>query len=257
MLSIAMFVRDEAENIERCLKSVQQVSSDIIVVDTGSKDNTVELAQKYTNKIYHKEWADDFALHRNYSFKQCSQNWILQIDADEELLFDNTDAFENFMLMLKTANETKNLNAIALPLKDWDEKKQNYRARFDAVRLFRNGTVNWKRRIHNEPVYNGNTAEFRTAYLKHYGYNMTPEQKEKKAERTIRLLKLSYKEDPTDYTSLFYLSQAYGSFKDDADMVLHYAKEYVKYKDKIAPELFMSTVYHSAASTSIIKENYD
>jgi len=257
MLSIAMFVKDEAAHIERCLKSVQKVSSEIIVVDTGSTDNTVELAKKYTNKIYHKEWVDDFALHRNYSFKHCTQKWILQIDADEELIFDDTKAFEDFMVMLKVADETKDLNAIVLPLRDWDDKKQLVRSEFDAVRIFRNGTTVWKRRIHNEPMYDGDTAVFRTAFLKHYGYNLTDEQKEKKAQRTIRLLELSIKEDPTDYNSLFYLSQAYGMYKDDPDMVLHYAEKYVAHKKDIEPKFFMSTIYHSAASINIFKKDYD
>ena len=86
MLSICMIVRDEETTLPRCLKSVQDVADEVIVVDTGSKDNTVSIARDFGAKVYHFEWRDDFAAARNESLKYASGDWIFQIDADEELL---------------------------------------------------------------------------------------------------------------------------------------------------------------------------
>jgi glycosyltransferase involved in cell wall biosynthesis len=80
-LSIALIVKNEAYILEKCLSSVKE-ADEIIVVDTGSTDNTVEIAKKFTDKIYHFEWSDDFAGARNYALSKCTGNWILTMDAD-------------------------------------------------------------------------------------------------------------------------------------------------------------------------------
>ncbi|GBR74985.1 glycosyl transferase GTA-type super family, partial [Candidatus Termititenax aidoneus] len=66
-LSVCMIVRDAAENLPLCLDSIRKIADEIIVVDTGSRDNTVAVAKKYTDKIYFFPWRDDFAAARNES----------------------------------------------------------------------------------------------------------------------------------------------------------------------------------------------
>ena len=84
-LSLCMITRNEGLLLENCLNSVKGLVDEIIIVDTGSTDNTKEIAGKFTGKIFDFEWNDDFAAARNESIKHAASDWILILDADEEL----------------------------------------------------------------------------------------------------------------------------------------------------------------------------
>jgi Glycosyl transferase family 2 len=85
-ISFCAIVKNEAENLPRCLASVQPYVDELIVVDTGSTDDTIAIAQQYGAKVSHFEWCDDFAAARNYSLSLVSGVWVLILDADEELV---------------------------------------------------------------------------------------------------------------------------------------------------------------------------
>jgi glycosyltransferase involved in cell wall biosynthesis len=80
-LSVALIVKNEAKVLDRCLSSVKG-ADEYVVVDTGSSDNTKEIAKRYTDKIYNFKWCDDFEKARNYALKKCTKDWILFMDAD-------------------------------------------------------------------------------------------------------------------------------------------------------------------------------
>jgi tetratricopeptide (TPR) repeat protein len=84
-LSLCMIAKNEAKNLARCLASVQGVVDEIIVVDTGSTDQTAALAQTFGARVFQHPWRDDFAEARNASLAPATGDWILQLDADEEL----------------------------------------------------------------------------------------------------------------------------------------------------------------------------
>ena len=83
-LSVAIIVKNEEAMIRSCLESVKD-ADEIIVVDTGSEDRTAEIAREYTKKIRPNLWEEDFSKARNFSCSLCSGEWILSIDADEQL----------------------------------------------------------------------------------------------------------------------------------------------------------------------------
>ena len=85
MLSLSMIVRDEATRIEACLRSVQDFVDEMVVVDTGSTDETVALAQACGARIEHLEWPGDFAPARNAALEHVKGDWVLVLDADEQL----------------------------------------------------------------------------------------------------------------------------------------------------------------------------
>ena len=85
MLSLSMIVRDEAAQIEACLRSVQGFADELVVVDTGSTDNTVALAQALGARVEQIEWPGDFAPARNQALEFVSGDWVLVLDADEQL----------------------------------------------------------------------------------------------------------------------------------------------------------------------------
>lgn len=85
-ISLCMIVKDEAEVLERCLSSLEDIADEIIIVDTGSKDDTVNIARTYRAKTYSMEWEEDFSKARNYSFSKASMDYILWLDADDIIL---------------------------------------------------------------------------------------------------------------------------------------------------------------------------
>ena len=84
-LSLCMIVRNEAARIERVLSCARPFCDELIVVDTGSTDNTAALAEAMGAKVFHFPWVNDFAAARNFSFDQATGDWILWLDADDWL----------------------------------------------------------------------------------------------------------------------------------------------------------------------------
>lgn len=86
-VSACVIMRDNEEEIGRCLTSLS-AADEIIVVDTGSTDRSVEIAREYTDKIYHFDWIDDFAAARNFTLEKASGDWIVFLDSDESFTAD-------------------------------------------------------------------------------------------------------------------------------------------------------------------------
>lgn len=84
-LSLCMIVKDEEEALPQCLESVQEIVDEIVVVDTGSTDRTIEVASHYGARVYSFTWGNDFAAARNESLRYVRSEWVLVLDADEVL----------------------------------------------------------------------------------------------------------------------------------------------------------------------------
>jgi len=99
-LSICVITKNESRFIETCLQSVCKIASEIIIVDSGSTDDTLEIAGKFSAKIFSIEWQNDYAYARNIAISKCTGHWIFFLDADEYL--------ENPEKMLRVLSHTKN-----------------------------------------------------------------------------------------------------------------------------------------------------
>lgn len=84
-ISVCMIVKNEEHRLARCLDSLKHIADEIVIVDTGSMDDTKQLAAQYTDKIYDFPWINDFAAARNFAFSKCSCDYIYSADADEAL----------------------------------------------------------------------------------------------------------------------------------------------------------------------------
>lgn len=82
-ISLCMIVRDEEDVLERCLESIRDIVDEIIIVDTGSVDNTKAIASGFTDKIYDFPWIDDFAAARNFAFSKGKGEYLMWMDADD------------------------------------------------------------------------------------------------------------------------------------------------------------------------------
>ncbi len=92
-ISLCMIVRNEELHIARCLESIAGLVEEIIVVDTGSVDRTIEIASHYTSNVYSYPWKDDFSDARNYSFSKASMDYCMWLDADDVLEEMEKDKF--------------------------------------------------------------------------------------------------------------------------------------------------------------------
>jgi tetratricopeptide (TPR) repeat protein len=102
LLSAALIVRDEARFIGDCLSSIAGVVDEIVVVDTGSSDETPEIARRFGSRVVNHPWREDFAEARNVSLELACGDWILYIDADERLRDPDRSAVE---ALLRDADE--------------------------------------------------------------------------------------------------------------------------------------------------------
>lgn len=204
LLSVAMIMKNEEHNLDRALGSIKPYVDEIIVVDTGSTDNSVEIVKKYTDKIYFHEWKDDFSEARNYSLQFPTCEWVLIYDADEEVKEDFAGIRE---FLEKLPDDVNTVYLPTLSYLDWDLKKTELAS---TPRLFRNGTVRYENIVHNQAIYKGRVVEAPfTIY--HYGYIWTRKLRKKKYERTRNLLVklLQEKSDMSVNERIYYLCQLY------------------------------------------------
>lgn len=197
-VSACMIVRDESELLPRCLDSIKWVD-EIIVVDTGSVDNTVEIAEKAGAKVYHHPWQNDFSLHRNQSIGYAEGDWILILDADEEIISDMT----HFMERLDKI--PKEVAALVVSLQEISQGAPS--TSWLGIRFFRKESgLQYKNAVHNKAVFKGACAAT-DVMINHYGYSLDPEKMKKKRLRTETLLLERLKIDGKDHQALYYLTQ--------------------------------------------------
>ena len=225
-LSICMMIKDEEKNLHRCLPSLSGLADELVVVDTGSSDNSISLAESFGAKVFQHPWEDDFSKHRNQSISHASGDWVFIIDADEELHYDASSSAATLKSWLAAIPEDCASAAIVLQ----DMQKNMQAMRFNSVRLFRRGAVQYEGIVHNTPrIINGRAEAIFCPhiYLKHYGYDLSLEDSMRKKERTEGLLLKRIAKDPDDVVAYFYLVQSCTTHGD-----VFAASEYLeKYKE--------------------------
>ena len=179
-ISACLMVKDEEHCLENCLKSIKGFVDEIIVVDTGSTDGTIEIAENYGAKVYHHPWEGDFSKHRNQSMSYAKGDWILIIDADEVLEPESSKAIRAI------AKQTPK-NAILFKVINCSSKGE-CKSLLISPRLFRNDIgCHYRGIVHNQPYY-PREEEPSSLKIYHYGYDLSPEQMKAKGKRTIELL---------------------------------------------------------------------
>jgi len=108
-LSLCMIVKNEESVLSRCLSSISNIVDEIVIVDTGSTDNTKKIAKKFTDSIFDFKWIDDFSAARNYAFSKATKDYILWLDADDIITKENAKK----LLELKKSLTT-NVDAVAM-----------------------------------------------------------------------------------------------------------------------------------------------
>lgn len=216
-ISLCMIVKNEEKNIARCLKSAVNIVDEIILVDTGSTDKTIEIAKEYGAKIYHYEWNNNFSDARNASIEKATKDWILFLDADEEMLEEEGLKLRNILAI------NQNIDALHLRL-------VNIISEIDigdaiVLRVFRNkDEYRFEGKMHEQVVgsieKNGGKTGASDIQIRHYGYDPQYADINQKQKRNIDLLN-SYPENKRDGYFYYSLGNEYARV-DDNDKALYY-----------------------------------
>ena len=183
-ISACMIVKNEEALLPACLNSIKNAVDEIIIVDTGSTDNTIAIAKSFGARVYHHAWNDSFSEARNHSLSYTSGDWILQIDADEELEQADIPA-------LRQAINNAHYNGVAVAIISTINDTLH---KFYNTRVFRRGKASYQDIIHEQIIVEGERlpTEIR---LYHHGYNLDKEKMRRKWELTTCLLKKQISQD--------------------------------------------------------------
>ncbi|MBU1052806.1 MAG: glycosyltransferase [Proteobacteria bacterium] len=206
LISACMIVKNEEALLPNCLKSIRDVVDEIIVVDTGSSDSTVEIAKSYGAKVYHHLWENDFSKHRNQSISYATGEWILIIDADEELEAKTGH-------IVRTLVRNAPTGVILFKVRSYLEDGAYY-SEGSSPRLFKNGLdIYYRGKVHNQIIFKESLTPS-PVVLWHYGYDLTPEKKRTKIERSLALLRQQAAEWPDDIPTHHHLAMTLMAEKD-------------------------------------------
>lgn len=229
-VSACMIVKDEEELLPGCLHSIRDWVDEIIIVDTGSTDRTVEIAQSFGARIFHQPWEGDFSKHRNYSIEQATCDWILIIDADEEMVSEDVPK-------LRPLLADEHFDVICLDVFNVYTDKPDQLTFLPSMRLFRRRlNLRYEGIVHNQLHVPSHARIARIGVkIKHYGYGLSREKMRRKVQRSQALLEKQLSQNPDDPFALFNYAQLLRGkdefSREDADKILHAASRVVELTD--------------------------
>ncbi|MGB9851401.1 MAG: glycosyltransferase [Candidatus Kapaibacteriota bacterium] len=246
LVSLSMIVKNEQKYLPGCLESVKNIVDEIIIVDTGSTDNTKEIARSYGAKIYDFPWKDDFALARNESLRYCTGEWIIYLDADERIVYPSPAELRN---ILKLADKSIGAFYCLIESEHYQMDGGTEVHRGGYPRIFRNlgyPKIKFIGRVHEQIApsifQNGLSIQFSDIKILHLGYNQSREVMEQKIKRNYRMLIQHVKEEPLNGYAWYQLGQtlAQMSLSNEAEKAIRMA---------IQTKTLSKSVFASAAST--------
>jgi tetratricopeptide (TPR) repeat protein len=206
-----MIVRNEAERLPACLDSVRDVVDEIVIVDTGSEDSTLDIARRYGARVFTVKWSDDFAAARNEALRHCSGEWILYLDADERLHPTSARILRDFLCDLPESIGGI-VCTIVSPHRRENGSREIHRGAYP--RIFRNygyPTIRFEGRVHEQISPSllalGKQIVASPLCIEHLGYDQPPEVLQQKVMRNYRLLMRHVQEEPLNAYSWFQLGQ--------------------------------------------------
>lgn len=165
-LAVLVLTKNEHDNIVDVIENAKQCADEIVIIDSGSTDDTVLLAEKFGARVVYRSWDDDFSAQRNFAQKQTKADWILYLDADERL---NLKLIASIRNILKGDDRTKQYlmkrKSVAFG------KKFNYGVLYPdyVARMFPRGTVEWVNKVHEHPECKLEINKI-PGHIEHYTY---------------------------------------------------------------------------------------
>jgi glycosyltransferase involved in cell wall biosynthesis len=237
-LSLAMIVKNEARCLARCLQSIRSMVDEIVIVDTGSTDNTVEIVKKFGAKILHFDWVNDFSAARNFALDQATGDWILVLDADEHASEALGKEIREFVQKQEAKHAVGRLKIVS----DFRRNGNTLRSQSFVSRLFPRG-AHFQGRIHEQLVSPLPRMNLR-GELWHDGYLET-----QKSDRNIKLLSAELERDRGNAYLLYQLALEYTSLDRPENALECLQKSFagMKQTDLFAPNVVVDLLYAAMA----------
>jgi len=213
-LSACLIVKNEARLLPHCLESISTFVDEIIVVDTGSEDNTVEIARRYSAKVHHFKWVDDFSAARNASLDHATGDWIFYIDADETVDQANAARIRK-IITSESITQGKNIMAVTVRQRIPQQVDNIANAYYsEYCRIFRSHpAIRFEGAIHEQILPSierlGGKVLRSDIVVYHWAYAADKNKKRQRAERNLRFLLSELKRIPNDPFVHFNLGMTY------------------------------------------------
>ncbi|MFP3725856.1 glycosyltransferase [Priestia filamentosa] len=215
-----MIVKDEENHLENCLNSVRDVVDELIIVDTGSKDKTKDIATKFGAQVFDLTWENDFSKARNYSLDKATKDWILWLDADETLEKINIDELKEKM---------ENHKKLAFEIEIYNQSIENKTPFIHkSIRFFKNHeNIRFMNKIHEQPSINKKPIPYYdiegvVGQINHVGYREDIAKGKNKKQRNFTILKDELKRNPHDKFLHFNVANEYLKNEDYHNALYHY-----------------------------------
>ncbi|MDB3085891.1 glycosyl transferase [Clostridioides difficile] len=254
LLSIVMMVKNEEKYLEKTLSSLEplrkSIDSELIILDTGSNDRTIDISKKFTNNVYYEKWNSNFGDMRNKSISYAKGEWILILDADEVLIeYSSLISFFSDDMYKKYNCASVNLNNIFSN----EESEEPVISTVVLIRLFRRKGLSYKGIVHEQPIYE-KPIYYNVATFDHYGYLFDDDEKKlNKVKRNGSLLLKDLKENPEDPYVNYQLSKNFMLNEKFLDAFDYAEKAYNLYK---CNKSFVPYVYSNLIRVSIATGKY-
>lgn len=237
-LSVCIITKNECVKLKECLSRLVPYGFEIVVVDTGSTDGTLDMVLQYTSSLYEFPWIDDFAAAKNYAVKKAKNDMVMVVDSDEYLIRGDISEFLDRM-----KKNTDMIGRIRRVEKYVNNHGEYIESIDDTNRVFDRRKFHFAGRIHEQIVCgsifdevdkNAHVSGLSYGYdtydtgliFDHDGYNGTSEERKRKAARNAALLLKEANEHPDDPYTYYQLGKSYYMADD--------VQKAVEYFDKVA-----------------------
>lgn len=270
-ISMCMIVRNEEKFLPKCLESVKGLADEIIIVDTGSTDRTVEIAKKAGAKVLNYGWDDDTARARNTGLREAKGDWVLILDADEAIGKESFEPirkltgmdFDAFYLMqLNYTDNMKDMNYV--PLAGKTPYSMDFSGFFpvEIIRFFRNRKgIEFTSIVHerlNESIKKLGLKAARTDIpIHHYQFLKGEAEMKRKQLAFLRLFEKKAKEFPNDEKIYHDMGIIYYNHENDEKKAIECFEKAIKLNPKyLAPMFSLANIYSRKKDNAKAKEMY-
>ena len=212
-ISACYIVKNEAENLAKSIKSLKNQVNEIVVVDTGSTDNTIAVARKLGAKVYSFPWQDDFSKARNFALSKAKGDWLVLLDADE---YFTAKTAGNIRQVIRQAQQA---DGLLIQMVNYDVDKAEVQDYFYQLRIVRNQQgLHYEGKIHEElKLSEGKSMKFirippEMLEIYHTGYASSVSRQ--KLERNLKLLQQAVDNGQSEADLARYFCDCYLGFGD-------------------------------------------